>query len=121
MLSSGGESNTQGKAQMLSAGDRSIAQALKARVRQVAPVRSVRVYGSRARGDAAPDSDLDVYIELESISPALRQQISEIAWEVGFARNVVISTFVVTRDQLDNGPIGASPLIANVMREGIAV
>lgn len=106
---------------MLSASDREVAQTLKTRVRKIAPVRSVRVYGSRARGDAGQESDLDVYIELERVTPALRQQISEIAWEVGFASDIVISTFVVTQDQLETGPIGASPIIANVMREGIPI
>ncbi len=106
---------------MLSIDDRQVAQTLKSRVRKIAPVRSVRVYGSRARGDAVPDSDLDVYIELERITPAMRQQISEIAWEIGFAEDIVISTFVVTRDQLENGLMGASPIIANVMREGVSI
>lgn len=106
---------------MLSTSDREVAQTFKARVRRVAPVRSVRVYGSRARGDAVRDSDLDAYIELERVTPALRQQISEIAWEVGFANEIVISTFVVSREQLESGPIGASPIVANVMREGVLI
>jgi predicted nucleotidyltransferase len=47
-------------------------------------VLDLRVFGSRARGDAAPDSDLDVFIELDGCDPELRQRISEIGWEVGF-------------------------------------
>jgi uncharacterized protein len=106
---------------MLSARDRRIARKFKASVCKVTPLRGVRMYGSRARGDAAPDSDLDLYVELDALTPALRERISEIAWEVGFASDMVISTLVVTHEQLETGPMGANPLIANVMREGVPV
>ena len=83
------------------------------------PVLDLRVFGSRARGDTAPDSDLDVFIELEACTPELRQRISEIAWEAGFEMSRVISTVVTTRLELENGAMGANPLALNVEREGI--
>jgi hypothetical protein len=38
-----------------------------------------------------------VFIELEACTPELRQRISEIAWEVGFELDRVISTVVTAR------------------------
>jgi uncharacterized protein len=104
---------------MLSAVDREIAQHFKQRLQQIAPLLTLWVYGSRARGDAMPESDLDVLIELESITPALRQHIRELAWEVGFDQDRVISTLVATREQLNYGPLQADPLINNLQREGV--
>lgn len=104
---------------MLSPTDRSVAIAFKQRIQNVIPVLSLRVYGSRARGDADADSDLDVFIELENITPSLRRQISEIAWEVGLEMNRVISTLVATRAQLAHGAIGANPIMRHVMTDGI--
>jgi predicted nucleotidyltransferase len=104
---------------MLSETDRQIVLEFQRRLAAIAPVLDLRVFGSRARGDAAPDSDLDVFIELEESSPELRQHISEIAWEVGFEMDRVISTVVTTRAELEQGAMGANPLVLNVEREGV--
>ena len=104
---------------MLTETDRQIVREFRRRLTQVVPVLDLRVFGSRARGDAAPDSDLDVFIELEACTPELRQCISEIAWEVGFEMDRIISTVVTTRADLEHGAMGANPLILNVEREGV--
>ncbi|MBP8292392.1 MAG: nucleotidyltransferase domain-containing protein [Caldilineaceae bacterium] len=104
---------------MLSSTDRSVAIAFKQRIQDVVPVVSLRIYGSRARGDADADSDLDVFIELENITPSLRRQISEIAWEVGLEIDRVISTLVATRAQIAHGAIGANPIMRHVAMDGV--
>ena len=104
---------------MLVEKDRQIAREFQRRLTAIMSVLDLRVFGSRARGDAAPDSDLDIFIEVETLTPQLRQQISEIAWEVGFELDRVISTIVATRDQLEHGAMGANPLVLNVEREGV--
>ncbi|MCL4297504.1 MAG: nucleotidyltransferase domain-containing protein [Anaerolineae bacterium] len=104
---------------MLTEKDRQIAQEFQRRLEIVVATLDLRVFGSRARGNAAPDSDLDIFIEVETLTPELRQQISEIAWEVGFEFDRVISTIVATRDQLEHGAMGANPLVLNIEREGV--
>ena len=104
---------------MLAETDRQIVREFQRRLAAIVSVVDLRVFGSRARGDAAPDSDLDVFIELEESTPDLRQRISEIAWEVGFEMDRIISTVVTTRAELEQGAMGASPLALNVEREGV--
>lgn len=103
---------------MLSDYDRETARELRMRLAAEIPVRDLVVFGSRARGDAGDDSDLDVFIELEDVIPSFRRRISDIAWEVGFARDRVISTIVATREQLA-GALGVSPLMRDIREHGV--
>ena len=104
---------------MLTDSDREIAREFQRRLAAVVPVLDLRVFGSRARGDASPDSDPDLFIELEACSPELCQRISEITWEVGFEMDRVVSTLVTTRAELVHGAMGANPLVLDVEREGV--
>jgi predicted nucleotidyltransferase len=103
----------------INAVDKKIAQELRKRLAQGVQIEDFRVYGSRARGEATPDSDLDVYLVVTELTPALRRWIDEIAWEIGFARDRVISTLVTTRRGLEQGPFGAQPVVRAIEREGI--
>jgi len=105
----------------MNATDREIARELRGRLAQRVKIEDFRVFGSRARGDATPDSDLDIYLVVTELTPALRHWIDEIAWEVGFARDRVISTLVTTRRGLEQGPFGAQPIVQAIEREGIPV
>lgn len=104
---------------MMALGDKQTALEFKRRAAVLAPIRQLRVFGSRARGDATAESDLDVFLVVDHIDADLREQISEIAWEVGFENDVVLSTFVVTVEQLERGPIGVSPIIRQIEKEGV--
>ncbi len=104
---------------MLSEADRQVAREVRRRLAAIVPVLDLRIFGSRARGEAAPDSDLDLFIEVEEVYPELRERISEIAWEVGLEMDRVISTVVATCHDLEQGAMGASPLVLNIEREGI--
>ncbi len=105
---------------MLTRKDRTIAREFQQRLMAIVPVLDMRVFGSRARGDATEESDLDVFIEVETLTKTLRERIFDLAWEVGFEMDRVISTIVVTRDDLQHG--AAAPiLIRQVEREGVQV
>ena len=106
---------------MLSELDRHIADEFKEKLKNRVKLVNMKIYGSRARGDFSDDSDLDVFIEVDQITPKLRKLISEIAWEVGFKRDRIISTFVATPEQIEEGPLGAHPIIYQIEREGISI
>lgn len=104
---------------MLAKEDLRIATEFKDRLMSNFAVLDFRVYGSRVRGEALPESDLDIFIVVEELTSEQRRRISEIAWEVGFEMDRVISTFVTTRDQLKIGPLAANPILQKIDNEGI--
>lgn len=106
---------------MLNPIDKSIALKLKNRLKEIVDVLEIVIYGSRARGDAEVDSDMDVFIMVPDITPALRHKISELAWEVSYDTGVVITTFVTTPQEINEGPIGANPLLNAIHKEGVKV
>ena len=59
---------------MLTKKDRAVAERFRRRVADVLPVIAVRAFGSRVRRRHAPDSDLDIFIEAESVTPEQRRQ-----------------------------------------------
>jgi uncharacterized protein len=78
------------------------------------------LFGSRARGDAVPGSDIDVLIVLQGqINPG--EEISrtgEVTTALSLQHGVVISRVFVSAERFSEE---RSPLLLNVCREGVRV
>ncbi|MGD0281984.1 MAG: nucleotidyltransferase domain-containing protein [Dissulfurispiraceae bacterium] len=84
-------------------------------------VLELRVFGSRARGDATEESDLDVLVVVDHLDHSVEKYISECAWEAGFHEDILIMPVAVSVDAVKKSPLSESVFIKNVYREGVAV
>ncbi|MGH7468015.1 MAG: nucleotidyltransferase domain-containing protein [Longimicrobiales bacterium] len=100
--------------------DLAILHEFAARVRQLEPRAQLLAFGSRARGDAHPDSDLDVCVIVPRRTTELRRAVQNAAWETGFEHARVIATVLLEQDDFEAGPMSASTLVANIRAEGVA-
>jgi len=100
----------------------SVLAELHRRLEQLYGPRLIRLvlYGSQARGDAEPGSDIDVLVALRGlVDPG--QEISkagEVTASVSLAHDVVISCVFVSEEEFAREQ---SPLLRNARREGVAV
>ncbi len=100
---------------------RRIVERFKYLVSERVQAHDVRVFGSRARGDAREGSDLDVLVVVDQLDHETELFISDCAWEAGFPDDIVLIPIVLTSDAVENSPLRESVFIKNVYREGIAV
>lgn len=93
----------------------------KALAARKAVILDMRVFGSRARGDATETSDLDVLVVTENLDHSIEKYISECAWEAGFPNDIIVMPVMMCAETLRNSPVRESVFIENVFREGISV
>ena len=83
----------------------------------------LRLFGSEARGQASPQSDIDVLVVVEPDEErvALETRVVDIAFDVNLEFNVFISPSVVTPAILNHPVWRESPFIETVLREGVVL
>ncbi|MBI1852761.1 MAG: nucleotidyltransferase domain-containing protein [Planctomycetes bacterium] len=83
-------------------------------------LRGLVLYGSRARGDAAEDADVDTLVLLDPAHDFWTEfaRIGAIGDRVSLECDIVISAIPMSRKEFESG---STPLIQNARREGIRI
>jgi predicted nucleotidyltransferase len=80
---------------------------------------SILLFGSRARGEAEPDSDMDVLVVMSKIDPETRRAIRYLAVEVWLKHGIYVSTRVWSRTHWRKLEEMQTLLYRNICRDGI--
>jgi predicted nucleotidyltransferase len=87
------------------------------RERLGARARRIILFGSRARGDARPESDYDVVIVVDRRSPDVREALLEIEVELLDRHGSLVACLL--RDEREWAASQGMPIGLNVAREGV--
>jgi predicted nucleotidyltransferase len=79
----------------------------------------LRLFGSKARGDATSESDLDVAVMTDGSSPGCEDEVVDIAFDVDLAYDVYLSPRVFPASVLSHPVWSLTGLVCAVEREGI--
>ncbi len=105
------------------AGDNRAASAFLEKLRATYDVSEMIMFGSRARGDNRPDSDLDLAVVLGGKRGdfiATKLDMAGLAFDVLMETGVLVQAFPMWEDDLAHPEQFSNPtLIRNIAREGI--
>ena len=104
---------------MMRASDRLVLNQFAERVRTRFPEARILAYGSRARGEATWESDLDVCVIVRRVDRAIEKEIGRIAWEVGFDNDVLITTVEFEEEVFERKAEGRHPFVNNILKDGV--
>ena len=99
--------------------ERNVIEAFRRLLSRKLQVDRLVLFGSRARGDAAPDSDMDILVIIDTPAEDIEEYISSCAWEAGFEYGMVIVPVVYSKQEWESGIHRVSLLARAIEMEGI--
>ena len=99
-----------------------VVELIKETIRRIAPGAKTILYGSEARGDARPDSDIDllILVDGDTMTLAQEEEITLPLYELELRTGVSISPMIVLKKLWDNRPFKTT-FYVNIINEGIVL
>jgi predicted nucleotidyltransferase len=84
-------------------------------------VQQIVIFGSKARGTATADSDLDILLVIREGNWRLKDLVTEPGYELALGTDVVPSIIVCTKEEWEEYQRDKAPFWQTVNRDGVVV
>ena len=84
-------------------------------------VERTRLFGSYARGDWGPDSDVDVLVVVRGLTEPERREIFDLAWDIYAQRLIHVNPLALSDAEWADLVSRERRIVADIEREGIAL
>lgn len=82
---------------------------------------SIKLFGSKARGDETPESDIDLLVEVNERTGRVEDAVYDAAFEANLKYGVFISARIIPSKVLEDPVWSITPFLKNIRREGVLV
>ena len=81
----------------------------------------IRLFGSRARGDARTDSDYDVLVLVQHSSAEVSKLVLAAAFDLGLEHEVYISPRIIEKSVIDDPVWRTTSFVKAIEKEGVPI
>lgn len=99
---------------------RQIVSELKSRIAAKYSLKEIRIFGSSARGDRRPESDIDVFVHLSHIDRQTEEDLFDMAYDLELKYDCLIDLIIIDDRNL-RGDSGTAPIYEQIRTEGMLV
>jgi uncharacterized protein len=101
--------------------ERKIIRKIRNVIKETLPDSTVILFGSRARGNAAADSDWDVLVLAETVTPDIEERVFSTLFDVELDEDIIVNPLVLPRDEWNIKRYRNHPIHDSVEAEGVLV
>jgi predicted nucleotidyltransferase len=99
--------------------ERDALQEAKTEVASRFPLAWIKLFGSKARGNADPESDIDVLFVLDTLNWEAERSVFEICFHASLRHDILLAPLVMSRAETESPLTQATPFFQNVEKEGV--